>query len=102
MRSTWSLIAIRRTLIVRAFATLLLVLTVTPFTAPFATIDAAELLSESGHASLDSSVKPIKDLAAADLVPVPLFIEILQPLARHSDAIGPNHLQGLRTIVLRL
>src|SRR5262245_49011093 len=102
MRTSGSLVSIRQTLIVRGFAALLLILTITPFTAPFATIDAAELLTESGHASLDSSAKPVKEVATAALPPVPLFLPILQPFARLIAAIGPMHLRRLRTIVLRL
>src|SRR6476469_579684 len=97
-----SLVSIRRTLIVRGLAALLVVLTITPFTAPFATLDAAELLTESGHAALDSSAKPAKQLATAALLPTLLFVAILQPFAREIVSTGPIHLQRLRTIVLRL
>jgi hypothetical protein len=100
--ATGSLISIRRTLIARGFAALLVALTITPFTAPFATLDAAELLTESGHATLDSSAKPAKQLATAALLPAPLFVAVLQPLAREIAASGPIHLQRLRTIVLRV
>jgi len=102
MRTTGSLVSIRRTLIARGFAALLVVLTITPFTAPFATIDAAELLSEAGHASLASPAKAAKDLATAALLPAPFFIGILLPLAHQTRAGSPMHLQRLRTIVLRL
>jgi len=100
--TTGTLIAIRRTLIARGFAALLVVLTITPFTAPFATLDAAELLTESGHAPLDSSAKPAKQLATAALLPTPIFVAVLQPFARETAANGPIPLQRLRTIVLRL
>ena len=102
MRTAGSLVSLRRTLIVRGFAALLVVLTITPFTAPFATLDAAELLTESGHAPLDSTAKPAKQLATAALLPPPIFMAILQPFAREIAASGPIHLQRLRTIVLRV
>ena len=100
--TTRSLISIRRTLIVRGLAALLVLLTITPFTAPFATLDVAELLTESGHATLDSSAKPAKQLATEALLPAPLFLAVLQPMPREIAAGGPVHLQRLRTIVLRL
>jgi hypothetical protein len=103
MRTTaGSLVWIRRALIVRGLAALLVVLAIAPFTAPFATLDAAELLTESSHATLDSSAKPAKQLATAAILPAPLFVAILQPLAREIAASGPIHLQRLRTIVLRV
>ena len=100
--TTRTLIAIRRTLIAKGFAAVLMVLTITTFTAPFATLDAAELLTESSHASLDSSAKPAKQLATAALLPAPLFVAVLQPIAREVAASGPIHLQRLRTIVMRV
>jgi hypothetical protein len=102
MRTTGSLISIRRTHIARGFAGLLVVLTLTPFTAPFATIDAAELLTEAGHSSLGAVAKPAKDLATAALPPAPLFVGILLPLAHQTLPDNPTRLQRLRTIVLRL
>jgi hypothetical protein len=102
MCSAGPLVSIRRTLIAKAFAALLLALTITPFTAPFATIDAAELMTETGHANLDSAVKPVKEVATAAQLPAPLFVAILQPVAREDRAVGPIHLLRLRTIVLRL
>jgi len=103
MRTTiGSLIGIRRTGIARGFAALLVVLTITPFTAPFATLDAAELLTESSHPTFDAAAKPAKQLATAALLPAPLFLAVLQPIAREIAASGPIHLQRLRTIVLRL
>ena len=101
MTTTRLLVAVRRTLIAKGFAALLLALTVSPFTAPFATIDAAELLTES-HASLDASVKPTKEVATAALLPGLLFVAVLLPIAPPTHAIRPVHLQPLRTIVLRL
>src|SRR3954451_21842903 len=102
MRSTGPLVSIRRTLIAKGFAALLLALTISPFTAPFATIDAAELMTETGHSTLDSAATPAKDLATADLLPAPLFVPILQPVTHEVRAIGPIHLQRLRPIVLRV
>jgi len=103
MRTTiGSLVSIRRTLIARGLAALLVGLTITPFTAPFATLDAAELLTEAGHATFDSSAKPAKQLATAALLPAPFFLAVVQPFAREIALSGPIHLQRLRTIVLRV
>jgi hypothetical protein len=60
--------AIRRNLVVRFVAACLVVLGATPFTAPFAVFDLADLNAPASTADPLSDVKPIKDAAAVVVV----------------------------------
>src|SRR5262245_28289357 len=69
MVSLLSLIRLRGARLSRIAATIMLLLVVTPFTAPFSTFDLADLGDAPLHGGLLSSVKTIED---ANVVPLPV------------------------------
>lgn len=103
MRTVISLGRLRRFTIVRIAATMLVVLTVSPFTAPFSTIDLAELAGETPlHGDLLSSAKTVKDASVDDLVisqgPLVSGVTVLPPGADSSI----EHPPSMPLLVLRL
>src|SRR5689334_9814889 len=96
-----SLAQIRRTKVAFAFAALLVALTVTPFTAPFATVDIAELVSTVSHG--DKVPSTVLETAIAAVTSHPAAAAILSTavfLAGLRDA--SNRLLLTKTIVLRI
>jgi hypothetical protein len=93
--------AIRCSLVARLLAASVVVLGVTPFTAPFAVYDLADLTAPSNVPDSLSSVKDLKDADAVAIVIVPgdARVELL-PLAQAVvDATGPPF---VRALVLRI
>jgi hypothetical protein len=92
MRLFVSLIRLRRSTVVRTMAVLLLVLAVSPVTAPFAAFDLAELAGDAplGGDPLASSKLPKDALVttvASDTL-TPLFIVVDLPLGPTAGRVG--------------
>jgi hypothetical protein len=103
MSRRFSVIAVRRLLIAKCFAALLIALTLTPFTAPFSTIDIAEIV---GDRPLNSNIKtgPKASPDESDfcaLTPSELFAEVftLFESVRLSHLTDTRH---VRSVVLRI
>jgi hypothetical protein len=98
-----SLIRMRHSTAASMMAMVLLVLAVSPFTAPFATFDFAELTGDAPiHGDPLSSSKVPKEALAADAVSAtlaPLFVALYYSLGAPAGRVGTR--QVLQT-VLRL
>ena len=92
MKMLVSLIRLRRSIAVRTMAVVLLVLAVSPFTAPFATFDFAELAGDAPIQGdpLSSSKAPKEALATnvASATLTPVFIAIFLLFAPTAGRIG--------------
>jgi hypothetical protein len=103
MKMFVSLTRMRRSTAVYTMAMVLLVLAVSPFTAPFATFDFAELTGDAPiHGDPLSSSKVAKEAVAADVVGAtlaPLFVALYYSLGTPAGRVGTR--QVLQT-VLRL
>jgi len=102
MRSRLSLAGIRRCGLAKLFATILVVLAVSPLTAPFSTFDAADMLGETLVHSDGGAGKLVQD--AIDLTNIvahlpPSWTEVSdQPMRR----IGTPTIQAAGPLVLRI
>jgi hypothetical protein len=98
-----SLTRLRRAIAARTMAVVLLVLAVSPFTAPFASFDFADLAGDAPiHGDPLSSSKVPKEALAADVVSAtlaPLFVALYHSLGKPAGRVGSR--QVLQT-VLRL
>ena len=98
-----SVIAVRRLLLAKCFAALLIALTVLPFTAPFATIDIAEVVGDRPfHSTIKNGPKTVQDPSDFNvMVPHELFPQIVTQV----DALGrvvPVAQRLDRLVVLRI
>jgi hypothetical protein len=92
MKMFVSLTRLRRSIAARTMAMLLLVLAISPFTAPFASFDFAELAGAAPiHGDPLSSSKAPKEALAPDVVGAtltPLFMAIYLPLGTIAGRVG--------------
>jgi hypothetical protein len=92
MKMLVSLIRLRRSTAARTMAVVLLVLAITPCTAPFATFDFADLAGDApiqgDPLSASKAPKEALAIAVADASLAPLFIAIDHPLATTAGRIG--------------
>jgi len=98
-----SLIRLRRFTVARMAATVLLTLVLLPFTAPFSTIDLAELEGDAPlHGDLLSSSKTLKDASATDLTLAASLHVLSASEPVHSVCAGIEVSRSIPQFVLRL